>query len=100
MDLDFLISIIISQAWYHKMSEHNNILDPHDQNRELLARLCDGLKRKSDGKCYCPCSQCRGFKRRRINITIDKRHFREYGHCEGGHHYHPLVIFSLCMSLA
>ena len=28
MDLDFLRSIIISQAWYQIMSEHNNIPDP------------------------------------------------------------------------
>ena len=55
------------------MSEHNNILDPHDQNRELLAILWDGLKRKGDGKLFYPCSQCRGFKRRRIKITTTKQ---------------------------
>ena len=81
------------------MSKHNNIPDPHDQNRELLARLWDGLKRKGDGKCYCPCSQCRGLKRRRINITTSKRHCREYGHVEAGHEYRPLVSFSLYRSL-
>ena len=81
------------------MSEYNNIPDPHDQNRELLARLWDGLKRKGDGKCYCLCSQCMGFKRKRINITTFKRHCREYGHAEGGHDYRPFVIFSLYVSL-
>ena len=50
MNLDFLRSIIINQAWYQKMSKHNNILDPHDQNHELLTRLWDGLKTKGDGK--------------------------------------------------
>ena len=71
------------------MSEHNNI----PENCELLARLWDGLKRDGDGKFYCPCSQCRGFKRRRINIAIAKRHCREYGHAEGGHEYRPFGKF-------
>ena len=84
MDLDFLRSIIISEDWYQKMSEHNNILDPHDQNRELLARLWDGIKRKGDGKCYCPCSQCSSFKRRIILIKSTIKHCREDGHAEGG----------------
>ena len=52
------------------MSDNNNIIDPHDQNHELLAIFWDGLKRKGDGKCYCPCSPCKGFKRRKINIKI------------------------------
>ena len=81
------------------MLEHNNIPDPQDQNHELLARLWDGIKRKGDGKCYCPCSQCRGFKRIRIQIITIKIHCREYGHAEGGHDYHPFVNFSLYMSL-
>ena len=75
------------------MSKNNNILDPHDQNHELLIRLWDGLKRKGDGKCYCPCSQCWGFKRRKINITTAKRHCREDGHAEEGHDYRPFVSF-------
>ena len=41
---------------------NSNIPDPDEQNRQLLARLWDGLKRKGDGKCYCPCSQCRGLR--------------------------------------
>ena len=49
MEIYFLRLIIISQAWYQKMSEHNNIPDPHDQNHELLARLWDGMKRKVRG---------------------------------------------------
>ena len=49
MNLDFLRSIIINQAWYQKMSKHNNIPDPHDQNHELLAILWDGMKRKVRG---------------------------------------------------
>ena len=78
---------------------NSNIPDPDEQNRQLLARLWDGLKRKGDGKCYCSCSQCRGFKRRRINITTARKHCREHGHGEGGYEYHPFVSFSLYMFL-
>ena len=78
---------------------NTNILDVDEQNRQLLARLWDGLKRKGDGKCYCPCSQCRGFKSRRIDIETSKRHYREYGHAKGGHDYCPFVSFSLYMYL-
>ena len=81
------------------MSEHNNIADPHEQNCELLAILWDGMKRKGDWKCYSPCTQCKGFKMRRIKITTTKRHCREYGCAKGEHHYYPLVSFSLYMSL-
>ena len=81
------------------MPEHNNIPDPHNQNCEFLARLWDGLKRKGDRECYCPCSQCRGFKIRRIKITTTKKHCREHGHAEGGHEYCPFVSFALYMFL-
>ena len=53
---------------------NSDILDPDEQNRQLLARLWDGLKRRDDGKCYFPCSQCKGFKRRRILITTTRKH--------------------------
>ena len=76
---------------------HNNILDPHEHNRQLISRLWDGVKRKGDGKCYCSCSQCRGFNRRILKISKTKRHCREHGHIEGGHEYHPLVSCSLYM---
>ena len=78
---------------------NSNILDLCEQNRQLLARLWDGLKRKGDGKCYCPRSKCKGFKRRRIKITTTKKHFREHGHTEGGHEYRPFVSFALYMFL-
>ena len=94
MEIDFLRSIIFIQVLYEKMS-NSNIPDPNEQNRQLLARLWDGLKIKGDEKCYCPCSQCRGFKRRRINIATTKKHCREHGHAEGGHEYRPFVSFSL-----
>ena len=77
MELSFLRSIIFIQALYEKML-NNNIPDPGEQNRQLLARLWDGMKRKGDGKCYCPCSQCRGFKRRIIKITTTRKHCREH----------------------
>ena len=41
------------------MSRNNNVTGHQDlaeQNRQLLARLWDGVERKGDGKCYCPCS--------------------------------------------
>ena len=63
---------------------NNYILDTNEQNRQLLVSLWDGLKRKGDGKCYYPCSQCRGFKRRRIKITTTKKICSEHGHGEGG----------------
>ena len=94
MELDFLRLIIFIQALYEKMS-NSNIPDPNEQNRQLLARLWDGLKRKGDGKCYCPCSQCRGFKRRRIKITTTRKDCREHGHTKGGNESCPFVSFSL-----
>ena len=74
---------------------HNNIVDPQEQNQQLLARLWDGVKRKGDGKCYFPCSQCRGFNRRILKISTTKRYCREHRHIEGGHEYRPLLSCSL-----
>ena len=72
---------------------NNNVTGHQDpeQNRQLLARLWDGVERRGDGKCYCPCSRCRGFNKRRLLIATAKKHCREHGHVEGGHEYHPLV---------
>jgi hypothetical protein len=44
-----------------------------------------------DGKCYCPCCECRGFNRRRLPLKIVEKHCRENGHVEGGNEYHPMV---------
>ena len=74
---------------------NSNIPNLNEQNRHLLARLWDAAKRRGDGKCYCPCSQCRCFKRRRILITTKTKHFREHGHAEGGNEYHPFVSLAL-----
>ena len=63
---------------------NNNIHDPNEQNQQLMARLWDAAKIRGDGKCYCPCSQCRGFKRRIILITTPTKHCREHGHTRGG----------------
>ena len=98
MELDFLTSIIFIQALYEKIS-NRNIHDPDEHNRQFIARLWDGLKRMRDGKCYCPCSQCRGFKRRIIKITTTIKHCREHGHAEGGHECRPFVSFELYMFL-
>ena len=74
---------------------NSNILDPNEHNRQLLARLWDATKRRGDGKCYCPCTQCRGFKRRRILISTTTKHCREHGHTEGGNEYRPFVGLAL-----
>ena len=63
---------------------NSNIPDPDEQNRKLLARLWDELKRNGYGKCYCPFIQCRGFKRRRIKITTIRKHCRGPEHAKGG----------------
>ena len=54
------------------MPRNNNVTGHQDpeQNRQLLARLWDGVERRGDGKCYCPCSRCRGFNMRRLLIKI------------------------------
>ena len=70
---------------------NSNIVNPDEQNQQLLATLWDSLKIKGDGKFYCPCSQCSGFKRRRILITIAIKHCREHGHAKGGNEYRPFV---------
>ena len=74
---------------------NKNIPDPNKQNQQLLARLWDAAKLRGDGKCYCPCSQCRGFKRRRILIIKDTKNYREHGHTKGGIEYHPFVSLAL-----
>ena len=78
---------------------NSNISDLNKQNRQFLARLWDGLKRKGDGKCYCRCSQCRGFKRKRIKIKKVRKHCRDHGHTKGGHEYLPFVSFAFYMFL-
>ena len=96
--LFFLRSRVFIQALCEKMS-NNNIPDLDEQKRQLLARLWDGLKRKGDGKCYCPCSQCRGFKMRRIKIATSRKHCREHGHVVGEHEYCLFVSVALYMFL-
>lgn len=66
-----------------------------EQNEETLDRLWARLKRKGDGKCYCPCNNCKGLKTRRLLITTAEKHCRQHGHVEGGHDYRPLVSCSL-----
>ena len=84
MELDFLIfSIVFIHKVYDKMSNRNNP-DPNEEYRQFLARLWDLMKRRGDGKCYCLCTQCRGFKRRRILISTTTKHCREHGHDKGG----------------
>ena len=62
-----------------------------NENARNLARFRVTLEARGDGKCYCPCSNCRGLQRRRILGTTAESHCREKGHAEGGYEYHPLV---------
>ena len=91
MELDFLRQLVIFiNKVYNKMSNRLNIPDPNEDNRQLLARLWDAARRRGDGKCYYPCTQCGGFKRRRILISTATKHCREHGHTEEGNEYRPL----------
>ena len=93
MEHDFLRQpVVFINEFCDKMS-NRNIPDPNEDNRQLLARLI--LKRRGDGKCYCLCTQCRGFKRRRVLISIATKHCREHGHAEGGNQYRPFVGLAL-----
>ena len=74
---------------------NRNISDPNEDNRQLLARLWDAVKWRGDGKCYCLCNQCRGFKKRIILISTATKHFREHGHAEEGNEYRPFVGLAL-----
>ena len=66
-------------------------MSTQDEKRELVM-----LKRHmvihGDGKCYCPCCECKGFNGRRLPLKLVEKHFRENGHVEGGNEYHPMVI--------
>ena len=95
MEPEFLrLLIVFIHEVCDKMS-NSNIPDPNEHNRQLLARLWDVAKRQGDGKCYCPCTQCKGFKRRIILISIATKHCRDHGHAEGGNEYHPFVCLAL-----
>ena len=90
--------LILSTIFIHEVCDkmsNRNILDPNEHNRQLLAKLWDAAKQKHDGKYYCPCTQCRGFQRRRILISTTTKHCREHGHIEGGNEYHPFVGLAL-----
>ena len=76
------------------MSNRNNP-DPNECNQQLLDKLWDAAKLKGDGKFYCPCTQCRGFKRTSILISIAIKHCKEHGHTEGGNEYRPFVGLAL-----
>ena len=95
MELDFLRQLVI---FIHEVCDkisNRNIPDPNEDNQQLLARLWDAAKRRGDRKCYFPCTQCSVFKRRRILISIAKKHCREHGHAEGGNEYRPFVGLAL-----
>ena len=85
--------------------DHENINefdDAHDiplLEKEYKPLYEDATKRRGDGKCYCPCNQCRGFKRRRILITTTRKHCREHGHTEGEHEHCSIIMFCIFFAL-
>ena len=95
VELDFLrLLIVFIQDFCEKIS-NRNIPDPNEQNWQFLSRLWDAEKIRGDGKCYCQCSQCRGFNRRIILITKATKQCREHGHDEEGNEYRPFVSLAL-----
>ena len=62
-----------------------------NENARKIARFRATLEATGDGKCYCPCNDCRGLQRRRLLITTAEKHCREKSHAKGGNEYHPLV---------
>jgi hypothetical protein len=62
-----------------------------NENDRKLSRLRATLEVRGDGKCYCPCYDCKGLQNRRLLITTTYKHCKEKGHAEGGYEYHPLV---------
>jgi hypothetical protein len=62
-----------------------------NENDKKLDRLRAALEARGKGKCYFPCYDCKGLKKRRLLITTTQRHCREKGHAEGGYEYRPLV---------
>ena len=95
MELEFLTQLVIFINEVCDKMSNRNIPDPNEDNRQLLAILWDAAKGRGDGKCYFPCTQCRGFKRRIILISIATKHCREHGHAEGGNEYRPCVGLAL-----
>jgi len=47
---------------------------------------------KGDGRCYFPCKICCTTCPIRILIATDKKHYRKYGHIDGGLNEYRLVV--------
>ena len=62
-----------------------------EENNRRYAEAMASLEAKGDGKCYCPCNDCKGLRTRIILWTSAEKHCKEKGHAEGGYEYHPLV---------
>ena len=95
VELDFLRQLVIFIHEVCDKMSNRNISDPNKENWRLLARLWDAAKWRGDGKCYCLCTQCRGFKRRGILIATTTKNCREHGHAKGGNKYCPFVGLAL-----
>ena len=69
------------------------------ENRETIAILWSNLKKKGDGKFYCPCKICKGLKTQRYLIKLVNEHCRKHGRIEGGNKYRPLVCILIIYKL-
>ena len=62
-----------------------------EENNKRYVEFKETLEAKGDGKCYCPCNDCRGLQTRIILRTSAEKNCKEKGHAEGGFEYRPLV---------
>jgi len=63
----------------------------HTSTNEKPSQIHLELPCIGDERCYCPCTKCKGIKRRRINMSTTRKHCYEHGHLEGGNKYYPSV---------
>ena len=62
-----------------------------EENNKRYAGFKETLEAKGDGKCYFPCNDCRGLRKRNFLRESVEKHCKEKGHDEGGFEYRPLV---------
>ena len=57
----------------------SNKFSQEESNRRYVEAMA-ALEVKGDGKCYCPCNDCRGLQTRRILRTSTEKQCKEKGH--------------------
>ena len=55
-----------------------------EENNRRYAEAMATLEAKGDGKCYCPCNDCRGLRTRRSLRKQLKKIVRRRGMMKGG----------------